>query len=145
MTPVIAIAATWIGVQQLLLAKLKVKLEWYERRLEIYKETKHFITIIIRDVKPTMQDIFSFNNDTADADFLFPPNIRKYLDEVFSQAWALYAANEEDRERPIDYDHTNGVHEKTKHINWFIEQNDDIKKIFKPFLNISKVGMFGDW
>ncbi|WP_243295287.1 hypothetical protein [Geothrix mesophila] len=143
LTPLIAIITTYIAWQQWRATKLKMNLDRYERRLKIYQESHNFIAEINRDVKPELSEMFGFYSATAEADFVFPPLIREYLDELFSHANLLHSANAQYRDiyqppPPPDYNHKEVCDTIAEHTRWFMEQPKLAKDKFKPFLNISK-------
>lgn len=86
--------------------------------------------------------MFGFYSETAEADFIFPPVVRKYLDEVFSHACQLGLANTEYKalgeSQPEGYDHAKVCESLNSHTVWFTEQAHVAKDVFKPFLDLSK-------
>ena len=108
LTPLIAIIATYIAWQQWKGNELKLKLDRYERRLRIYQEVIKMLRTC-SNRKPEWADLIDFGSSTAEADFLFGPEIRQYIDEIVSRAAALIAANAEYRDFtqpvPAEYDH----------------------------------------
>ncbi len=142
LTPLIAIITTYIAWQQWQATKLKMKMERYERILNIYQETHKFISEVIRDLKPQLVQMFGFYSATAEADFILPPPIREYLDEVFSHANKLRSANDQYRdytqEIHPDYDHNKVCEEMKEHSQWFLAQPKIAKEKFKPYLDLTK-------
>ena len=142
LTPLIAIITTYIAWQQWQATKLKMKMERYERRLKVYRETHKFISAVIVDLKPELPQMFGFYSATAEADFIFPPRIRKYLDEVFSHANKLRSANVQYRDYtqdpPPGYDHMEIVNVIDENTRWFLDQPQVAKDNFKPFLDLSQ-------
>jgi hypothetical protein len=142
LTPLIALITAYIAWQQWQATKLKMNLDRYERRLKIYQATHKFILEVITDLKPELSQMFGFDSATAEADFVFPTQIREYLDELFSHANKLRSAKVQYRdytqEIPPDYNHRKICEEISEHSQWFIEQPQIAKKIFKPLLNIIK-------
>ena len=138
LTPHIAIVMTYIAWQQWQATKLKMKLERYERRLAIYQATHSFISSVIQTAKPELREMFTFYAETAEADFLFPTDVRKYLDDVFSHANHLHSANMQycdyTKEPPPGYDHKKTVDAMHEHLCWFTEQPVSVKNLFKSYL-----------
>jgi len=127
LTPIIAVIAVYITYQQWKTAKLKVDMDRYDRRLKIYQETQGFIYAVMRDVAPETLQMVKFRVDTAEADFIFPKEIKKYLDEIYSHAKELMIANNKKSGEDI------------YNIScWFADQveKDIVKEKFKPFLTI---------
>ena len=149
LTLLIAIIALYIAYQQWNTNKLKLKFEKYERRLLVYQEVKKFLLLIGRDLNPKIDDLLEFQDAVAEADFLFGPEIRQYIEEIFSSAGRFYVAKKAHDAftqglKPPDYDHNkvNGV--MNSESTWFIEQITTVegrvavREKFKPFLDISK-------
>jgi hypothetical protein len=93
LTPVIAIIATYIAWQQWKANELKLRMERYERRLRIYQDVIKMLSLIMRDADAKIEDLMTFRANTAEAIFLFGPEIQKYIDEIFSQGLKLRTAN----------------------------------------------------
>jgi hypothetical protein len=142
LTPLIAIITTYIAWQQWKGNQLKLKMERYERRLRVYQEV---VTMLRKcsNGKPEWADLIAFGASTAEADFLFGPPIRQYIDEIIKRAAALNTANAEYRNFkqavPAEYDHDKIVNEMMAEINWFTEQIVGLiaKNKFAQYLNIS--------
>jgi hypothetical protein len=82
-----------------------------------------------------------FRAATAEADFLFEPEIPAYLDEIFSRGWKLRSARGEYRDMfspppPAGYDHQNIVNDIMAEEKWFVEQPEQAKQKFKKYLYI---------
>jgi uncharacterized membrane protein YccC len=142
LTPVVAIIATYIAWQQWKGNQLKLKMERYERRLRVYQEVVTMLRTC-SDGKPEWAALIAFGASTAEADFLFGPEVRQYIDEIIKRAAALKAANAEYRDftqpAPSEYDHNKVVKEIMDQIKWFTEQIAGLlaKNKFAQYLNIS--------
>lgn len=68
--------------------------------------------LVLRDFKPEINDLQAFSIDTAEADFLFEPEISEYLSAIYHGAWRLRSAKDEYRDftqrASPDYDHNKG-------------------------------------
>ena len=142
LTPTIAIITTYVAWRQWRATQLKMKMERYDRRLRIYQEARRFILEVTGDLRPAFPLIREFLVATTEADFLYPTEVRKYLDELANRAIRLLWANNEYRDctqyLPQGYDHQKVcavIHEQTK---WFLDQPNAAVEKFKPFLNIAK-------
>ena len=83
LTPVIAGIAVYIAWQQWKTNERKFVLDRYDRRLRVYPNVIAVLLLVQRDLKPQIMDLQKFRSDTAEADFLFEPEIAAYLDEIF--------------------------------------------------------------
>ena len=136
------VITTYVAWQQWKTNQRKFNLDRYDRRLKVYQETLKFIQIVCRDAKVNLSDLFEFYMATAEADFLFSPDIRDYLDELFSRANELNTANTLYRDYTMPpqegYDHKAVCESMHKETVWFLEQPKIALKKFKVFLDVSK-------
>lgn len=142
LTPLIAIATVYIAWQQWNATKLKMRIERYERRLRVYQVTHRFISEVLSANKPEITQIFGFYSDTAEADFIFPLRVRKYLDEIFYHANKLNLANTlykpSEENSPEGYDHAEVCESLRLHTAWFNDQVSYAREVFKPYLDLSR-------
>src|SRR5262245_46820286 len=75
LTPVIGATAVYIAWQQWKTNQRKYVLDRYERRLRVYQCVVETLRLINKDFRPDLQELFKFNYDTAEATFLFGPEI----------------------------------------------------------------------
>ncbi len=140
LTPVIAAIAVYIAYQQWRTNRRRLELDLYDRRLRIYQATIECISAAL-SFHPTTEAIFGFRRSTAEADFLFGPDIRRYLDELFKHGLALQRWAEEYRDRtqplPPGYDHQKVVEGKHEESLWFAGQHDEALRRFKGYLNLT--------
>lgn len=129
----IAGITVYIAWQQWRLNKKKWSLDTYDRKLRIYQRVVEMIRLIMRDPRPEIHDILNFGADTAEADFLFPNEISKYINEIYTHAAKLHAARAQ-----IRIDSPNFRDELSQEEEWFHGQYDIAKEIFKKYLDISK-------
>ena len=142
LTPLIAIIATYIAWQQWKANELKLRLERYERRLRIYQEVIKMTSLIMRNADAKVEELMTFRANTAEADFLFGPEIPKYIQELFSRGLKLKTANAQYRhagqEKPPGYDHNKVVEEVHAELRWLTEQFNPAKEQFAKYLNVNR-------
>ena len=85
-------AALIVSCQQLKIAKIKQRLELYDRRLVIIKSTEDFIARIIHAEFKT-QDVVSFSNSISEAKFLFGADVNNYLMKIKDSAFEVDMMN----------------------------------------------------
>ena len=142
LTPLIAIITTYIAWQQFKGNQLKLKVERYDRRLGVYQEVVRMLRTC-SNARPEWADVIAFDASTAEADFLFGPEIRQYISEIMTRAVALNTANAEYRNFtqpvPAGYDHNKVVEQMMTQIKWFTDQiaGSIAKNKFAQYLNIS--------
>jgi hypothetical protein len=142
LTPIIGIIATYIAWQQWKTNQNKLKLDRYERRLQVYKEVVRFISIGIRDANYDNNELMTFRSKVSEADFLFGEEISKYIDELHSRAVNLHRWNQEYRDysqpKPEGYDHGKVVEEEHRELVWVTSQLEPARNIFKKYLDVSR-------
>lgn len=142
LTPVIASVVAYVAWQQWKTNARNSMIDRYDRRLRVYEQVVVFLGAVMRDFKVEISEVQSFRRNTAEADFLFGPEIPGYLDDLMKQALSLRVAHLEYRDmtQPIhaNYDHqaiVNAMHEGE---TWFTQQHDVAREKFRPYLDISK-------
>ena len=142
LTPVIAIVTAYIAWQQWKTNERKFKLDRYDRRLRIYQRVIEFIGIACRDFQPEPKDVIRFNAETAEADFLFGPEIHAYIRELAQRAMKSRAAHLEYRDYtqqpPPGYDHAKVMANMQTESEWLTEQYEAAVQKFKPYLDVSR-------
>jgi len=144
LTPLIAIIAIYIAWQQWKINKQKLDLERYERRLHVYKEVIGFLSLMPNSKNVSIYELPKFRAAVAEADFLFGPEIPKYIDEICSHWRELWVFQQEYRditqEIPEGYNHQEKVEGIKSHSTWLANQivSDFAKEKFKKYLYIGK-------
>jgi len=90
LTPVIAAIAVYIAWQQWQANKLKLVLERFNQRWAVYQAVLDFIVAVCRDFKISADEIGKFRRATIQAEFLFGPEIPKYIDELCDRSIKPY-------------------------------------------------------
>lgn len=114
-----------------------------DQLLKVYQEIQKFLAQVMRSFKPEIPELHGFYAATSEADFVFPPEIREYLDEVFSRANKLRAAKEQYRDSnqpppPSNYDHVEICDIIKEQMEWFLDQHQVALEKFKRYMDISK-------
>jgi hypothetical protein len=142
LTPLIAIVTAYIAWQQWKANERRLVLDRYDRRLKIYQRVVEFISLACRDFKPEPREVISFLGATAEADFLFGPEISAYIQELAKRALASKAAHLEYRDYtqliPDGYDHNRVTAEMHEHSQWLAEQPDAAREKFRKYLDVSR-------
>jgi hypothetical protein len=143
LTPTIAVVTTYIAWQQWKGNQLKLKLDRYDHRLRIYQEVVKMLRTCANGEIQEFSVIVDFGAATAEADFLFGPEIRQYLDDISTRAAKLRSANVQYKDFrqpvPASYDHEKIVNEIGTQTAWFVEQLVGFvaKNKFGKYLDIS--------
>ena len=94
LTPAIAVTAVYIAYQQFRANKQKLKLDLFDRRYRIFEEVRTVLGLMytsgMKDV-----DLLKFVTETADAEFLFGPEIKEYCEEIYQRVQRLSSARQQ--------------------------------------------------
>ena len=146
LTPVIAVIAVYIAWQQWRVNERKFEFDQYERRLRVYQAVIAFLSCVHGNLKPEISDLQKFSSATAEADFLFKPEIPAYLNEIVNRGLKLRAAHVQHHDflqtdPPTTLPHYDAeqvesdMHEQQM---WFIKQREVAKAKFKMYLDVSR-------
>lgn len=141
LTPIIAVVATYIAWQQWRTNRQKLLLDRYDRRLRVYEEVRQILSLILRDVKASYDDLLKFRTSVSEADFLFGPEITNYVDEIYQRGVKLQYWSKEykdsSQDKPEGYDHQKIVDAMHTELTWLTEQFEPAKQKFRKYLDIS--------
>src|SRR5260221_412221 len=79
LTPLIAVAATVIALQQHLVSRRQYRLSLFEKRLAVFNSVMKMIASIVREGKAELGDCYALIQETREHEFLFGPEIGSYI------------------------------------------------------------------
>ena len=142
LTPAIAVVAAYVAWQQWRNTQSKLALDLYDRRIHVYEQVRRILSIIMRDAHATYDDLLAFRSATSQADFLFGPEIPRYLDEIYERAVKLEYWTKEYRDyaqpRPEGYDHDRVVAGKHAELEWLSKQFEPALEKFKRYPHVGR-------
>ena len=94
LTPMIALIAVYIAVQQYNLAKQKQDIDIYDRRLRIYNKTIQFLRKIERSGNIESDDYHDWECMTFESEFLFDEVVNSHLEKINKIAAILLNIND---------------------------------------------------
>jgi hypothetical protein len=120
---VIGLIAAGITWRQYKVAKAKLKLDLFERRLAIFQKTWEILSLTVKD--GTREKNWGlgtpFNNFLPEASFLFGPEIGDYLSLCIKHWTELYGLQAE-KYSDQGKDRQKNIERSTELTNWFFEQ-----------------------
>src|SRR5882672_4688964 len=137
LTPVIALAAVYIGFQQWRTNRHKLKLDLFDKRFAVYDATRNFIGQVLAGTHAPDTQTFEFLSRTRDADFLLDKGIADYLfKEVYHQALTLATLRSEMDGLPVGDERTRNVRCQREIRDWFLKQHDALYEKFSKYLRL---------
>lgn len=135
-TPLIAILALYIAVQQHSIQRDKLRLDLYEKRLAVFEATMNLLATVQSDIVPSREAIYRFISGTANARFLFGPDMEEYLDTLGSKVMvhrSLYDRMVKEQKEGK----TDSVNEETESLKALIAETEKAKESFQPYLGFA--------
>ncbi|HVF68079.1 MAG TPA: hypothetical protein VM914_10460 [Pyrinomonadaceae bacterium] len=128
-----------LSSQQLRLTESKLKLDLYERRLDLFMKLRDFASQLA--ITNEKIDTAKFYHDTIERYFLFDEHEYRYFDEVYEKAKEL-RHTEMGLQRPHLTDEEEQVIQNRNHDLrvWFFDQSDEMIKVFSNCLAIKTLG-----
>jgi hypothetical protein len=144
LTPIIAVLSVYIAYQQWRTNERKLSLDLYDRRLKVYVEVKQIITILIQGVNTSnFDDLIMFRRAVSEADFLFGPEIQKYIEEIYKHGVQFQSLEKQFQAAvqpyPKGYDHKIVCEDLKIERLWIVNQLEIAKEKFKCYLKIHNI------
>jgi len=141
--PVIAAAALRISRQQVRINERKLRLDMYDRRVKVYGAVKDIIRAFETEGTLSLKDVGAFQEQVAEADFLFDDPVLRYIRQVDENARRLFVDDYQYRrgywETPPALIKADEIYDPHANIDamqqWFREQPAIAKEVFKPYLS----------
>ncbi|MCG8708285.1 hypothetical protein JHU04_001489 [Brenneria sp. 4F2] len=113
----------------------EVRERLYSRRLYVYKQTRNFIKLVIKDADVTDSMMMEYEEALAEADFLFSAALRDFLNLVAEKGESLnlkqkqFAIHQQDpgSENPLTFEQ---VEECRSILRWFEQQRESLRDKF---------------
>lgn len=133
--PVLTVAGIAIAWGQFSLARMRIKLDLYDRRYKLFDSARRLIAEIVREGRSRNQDVLLFLRETGDAVFLLDRNVVNYFEELKNKSFRLtflttIMANNQHPQRDAAID------EETELLRWFSEQFDVLVEKFKAIVAV---------
>jgi hypothetical protein len=142
----IAVIAVYIAWQQWRVNVRKSEFDRYERRLRVYQAVIAFLSCVHGNFKPEISDLDKFSSATAEADFLFKPEISAYLLEIVNRGLKLHASRMQKHhavnqtDAPTSFPHYVAEQVESDILEqqmWFAKQREVAKAKFKMYLDVT--------
>jgi hypothetical protein len=97
-TVALAVLALYITFHQFWLAKEKLRLDLFETRFAVFAGVRLFLSKISQVAAVTMDDVWKFRSDVAEASFVFDDDVTDLIDQIDKRAVEAWAAHEQMKE-----------------------------------------------
>jgi hypothetical protein len=137
LTPVIAALAVFIAYDSKNAARDKLKLDLFERRLEIYTATRDVLALVLIRGSVTHEEIQAFLYGVCSARWLLNDQIADYMQTTLGgNLYKLLALEGDLKGLSVGADRTRNVEEQRELKTWLERQYDALDAMFTPFLRV---------
>jgi hypothetical protein len=135
---VIGCVGTWIALQQMHLARVKLQHDTYDRKYAVFVAVRWVLTVVAGLKRaPNLEDMHGFINEIGAAAFLFDDKLVIYLNEIESRVHRAHGLHEMMSNFADDFKPA-ASKELEEHIFWLGEQSGVITEKFRPSLELRK-------
>lgn len=141
LTPLIAIMAVYIGYQQWRTNRDKLRLELFERRLQVYETTSSILVAMYLKCEISSTELASFLKATNKSQFLFDKDVNDYLAERTTMAMKLAAISITSSENVVatEAQKTSAMEKKpSPSLSTLNQEQYKLEELFAPYLHFKK-------
>ncbi len=138
LTPLLAIVATYIAVQQWKLERQKWRLELYEQRFETYRAIVEFLSLISQEGNCDIPEAIIFLKRASRNKFLFDAGVQKYIESLYKRAIDLRTISKELKCSGSQDEQKFLAEKELEQFRWFTSQFDIVDQKFGDYLRITK-------
>ena len=136
LVPVIALTAAWIAFRQSQIAKNKLKLDLYDRRIAIYNVVRQALGKATSHGKLNQSDEIEYLSGTREAQWLFGPEVSQYINVTLWHKIAEFDLHNTMSTSTDKDERTRHVEARAKVMTWLSEQYAEFDKICSPYLSL---------
>lgn len=132
--PVIAALAAWIAFRQFQIARNRLKLDLFDRRMEVYSTVRESLSNIARQGNLPQEQQIQYLHGMRNARWLFGPEVYNYLDKTLWQKIVdleLHNTMSKDSEDP---DRAKHIQERAETMKWMIRQYKEFDELVEKYL-----------
>ena len=98
--------------------------------MKVFNSTMTVLASVMQTANPTLNQRFQFIQDTREHEFLFGPEIGKFIDKIYKKSTALHAH--------IAVGGVGAATQQAQIMTWFHEQMGEARKVFRRCLDFRK-------
>jgi hypothetical protein len=130
----IGMFTAWTAWSQYSINKEKFKLDLFEKRFSIFKATRKFLSIVLRDAEISLEDIYEYRANTSEVDFFFKKDVIDYLKEIDNRALKLRTLNEKIKDLSKGNERSKKAEDIDECLNFLISKLPELKTVFNPYM-----------
>lgn len=130
----IGMFTAWTAWSQYSINKEKLKLDLFEKRFSIFKATRKFLSIVLRDAEISLEDIYEYRANTSEVDFFFKKDVIDYLKEIDNRALKLRTLEEKIKDLSKGDELSKKVENIDECLEFFESKLPELKTVFNPYM-----------
>ena len=137
LTPIVAVLGSVIAYRQWRLAQNKLKLDLFDRRLQVYEAALTLLASIMTSGKARDEEVRNYLVATREAKWLLNASIAEYLEkQLYHKAIDLQTLAAELEGVPLGDERSKNVHAQADIKKWLMRQYEVLDEKFAPFLQL---------
>ena len=136
LVPVIAFGAVLVAAMQWYLARQKLKLDLFDKRMEVHNSAHDYLGSIVSSGSVSDAASHAFLRGTWQAKWLYSDEFAEYLREIYHKAINLDCLIKERAPLPIGEERTANVRSQSEIKKWVMRQHDALDEKSAPYLKL---------
>jgi hypothetical protein len=136
LTFLVACGLAFIAYQQFQIARAKLKIDLFEKRIAVFNATRQMLGAMVSDGPGELEKVYEFRAAVAAAPFLFDDDVIAYLEEIDSRAVDLRAIVKRIEKPSTNGDRDSLIDKEAAVQIWFKNQLLEITAKFMPYLGL---------
>jgi hypothetical protein len=132
--PIIALIAAWIAFRQSQIARNKLKLDLFEKRMAVYETVRKTLGTAASRGKLTPEEEVSYLAGIHPAQWLFGPEVFKYLDETLWHKITDLDLHNSMLKEPPGEERSKHVRERAETLTWLVAQLKEFDNLCRKYL-----------
>ena len=139
-TLIVAGIVAYIAYRQHRTEKNKLKLDLYDRRLQVFEAGMKFIEHVVKQGDADTQALAAVNNARFEGMFLFPHDVADYLCRLYEKGVDVKFTNMElnGQTLPDGDERKEKVHQQAERFKWFIRQSKELQNRLRPYMGFEE-------
>lgn len=134
--PIVAAIAAWIAFRQFQIARNRLKLDLFDKRMEVYEAVREALGHIARQGNLSLDQQIQYLQGTRSARWLFGPEVFQYLDEtLWHKIVDLEHHNTMSRDSNGDT-RSQHIQARTETFKWLIKQHKEFDALVEEYLRL---------
>jgi hypothetical protein len=134
--PVIALIGAWIAFRQWQIARNKLKLDLYDKRMAVYDVVRKTLGVATGHGKLTQDNEIEFLSGVRTAQWLFGPEVSTYLEETLWHKIIAFNLHNTMSSGPASDERTKHIHARAETLNWLSDQYKEFDRLCSPYLQL---------